>query len=268
MLGGGWCDVCAVDNVFTMIDNMIWKTALTKIGSDGRETIRGYDLQELIAKKSFVEVIFLLLKGVLPTDSETTMLNALFTAAIDHGVGAPSATVARTVASTGNSLHTALSAGVLALGELHGGAIEGASKFFIESKNVADLKDYLQELKNKKIRVSGFGHKVLTRDLRCDSLLSLAKQTGFYKDYCSLAIEVEKTLGEISSKKLPLNIDGAMAAIILDMGFDAELAKGFFLIARVPGLVAHIYEETKNREGLRRIDETAIAYEGEEQRSL
>lgn len=247
---------------------MIWKTSLTKIGSDGREVVRGYDLPELIVQKSFVEVIFLLLKGVLPDQKETTMMNALLTAAIDHGVGAPSATVARTVASTGNSLHAALAAGILALGEHHGGAIEGAAQFFTENKTHPNIKNLLADLKNKKVRIPGFGHKVLTHDHRSDSLFTIAKQNGFFKDHCLLALEIEKTLAGMSSKKVPLNIDGAMAAIILDMGFGWRIAKGFFLMARVPGLVAHISEEMASGEGIKRIEESEIEYQGDEKRSL
>ena len=66
----------------------------------------------------------------------------------------------------------------------------------------------------------------------------------------------------VSSKPLPLNVDGAMAAIISDMGFDARCAKGFFIIGRVPGLVAHIFEEMTGEHGLRRLSEDETIYEG------
>ncbi|MDO8490061.1 MAG: citryl-CoA lyase [bacterium] len=238
---------------------MKWKTALTTI-TDGVESIRGQALSDLIQKKSFVEVIYLLWTGKMPTENEIKMLNAFFVACIDHGVGAPSATVARTVVSTGNSTHTALSAGIAALGDLHGGAIEGAAKFFKEhaqEKNVAEL---IKTLKEKKIIIPGFGHKILEKDHRVSALFAIAKETGIYGAHCALAENVEITLNAISSKKLPLNIDGGMAAIILDMGFDVEIAKGFFMVGRVPGLIAHINEERISDKGLRRIDEGDIEY--------
>lgn len=239
---------------------MIWKTALSSI-VDGNEIIRGYSLEDLIKKRSFVEVIFLLWTGKFPTNKEAQMLNALFVACIDHGVGAPSATVARTVASTGNSMHTALAAGVATLGELHGGAIEAAARFFAENfgKNVLTL---LKEMKDKKIRLPGFGHTVLSHDNRADALFEIAKQTGFYGKYSELASEIAAKLNADTKKEIPLNIDGTMAAIILDMGFDAAIARGFFLVGRVPGLVAHIYEEKNSGEGIRRISEEDIVYTG------
>ncbi len=238
---------------------MQWKTSISKI-SDDQEIIRGQNLQELIKNKSFAEVIFLILKGTLPNENENKMTNALLVACIDHGVGAPSATVARTVASTGNSLHTAVSAGIQTLGELHGGAIEGSAKFFQEHVGESDLENLLKGLKEKKVRITGFGHKVLSHDHRADSLFAIAKDTGFFGKHCQFATETEVVLNKISSKPLPLNIDGAMAAIISDMGFDWKIAKGFFIIGRVPGLVAHVFEQLQSGEGIKRVDENEIEY--------
>jgi citryl-CoA lyase len=240
---------------------MQWKTALTQI-TEGGERIRGKKLTALIQQKSFVEVIALLWTGLLPNAKQTKMLNALFVAAIDHGVGAPSATVARTVVSTGNSLHTAVSAGVQALGELHGGAIEGAGHFFEAYIHERDLAGLAKRLKDAKVRVPGYGHKVLAVDERAKILLAMAKKTGFYKQHCALAVAFGKELQALASKPLPLNIDGAMAAIILDMGYPAELAKGFFLVGRLPGLVAHAHEQATSGEGLKRLDESEIEYTG------
>lgn len=249
-----------------ILNNMQWKTALTKIEEDG-EMIRGYKVIDLIGQKSFVETIILLWTGRLPSKNEMVMLNALFTASIDHGAGAPSATVARTVASTGNSLHTAVAAGVMALGDLHGGAIEGAAAFF--QKNVSENVDALaKQLKQDKVRVPGFGHKVLSVDKRSQKLFAVAKETGFYKEHCAFAEAFEIGLNKVSSKKLPINIDGAMAAIIADMGYDARLAKGFFMVGRLPGLVAHAYEQMMSGEGIKRVDESDIEYAGESGKKL
>lgn len=245
---------------------MKWKTSLSQL-DDGKEKIRGYDLTDLVEKSTFVDSIFLLWIGRLPSKNESRMLNALFTSCIDHGVGASSTTVARTVASTGNSLHTALAAGITALGELHGGAIEGSALFLKEHED-EDASDLAKSTSEKKIRIPGFGHKVLDHDARADVLFRVAKETGFYLEHCVFA---EKLAGELvtsAGKKIPLNIDGAMAAIILDMGIDPRLAKGFFLAGRVPGLIAHIYEEKASGAGLRRISEDEIEYTGEVGRQI
>ena len=246
---------------------MEWKTAISHV-NNGEEIIRGYKLKELIKQKTFVETIFLILKGELPNNKETRMVNALFTSAIDHGIGVASAMTVRNVASTGNSLHVALASGILAMGELHGSAIEGAAKFFQENINEKDISNLVKKIKKQKIRIPGYGHKVLAIDLRSKTLFEIAKETGFYQQHCQLAERVEKELNKISSKKLPLNIDGAMGAIISDMGFDWKMAKGFFIIGRVPGLVAHIYEEMTFEQGLRRLNEDEAIYIGKEERKL
>jgi citryl-CoA lyase len=246
---------------------MQWKTAISYV-TDGKEIIRGYNLQDLIQKKTFVEVIFLILKGELPNEKETKMMNALFTAAIDHGIGVSSAMTARTVVSTGNSLHTALAAGILSMGKLHGSAIEDAARFFQENINEADILDLVKKLKDKKVRLPGYGHKILSIDPRSQTLFVVAKETGFYGKHSELAVKVGEELNKISSKKLPLNVDGAMGAIMSDMGFDWRIAKGFFIIGRVPGLVAHVYEEMMSKHGLRRLTEEEAEYIGPEERKL
>ncbi len=223
------------------------KTAISNI-SDNKETIRGYDLSELIKNKSFVETIFLVLKGNLPSEPEARMLNALFTAAIDHGVGTASTIASRTAASAGNSMQSALAEGILAMDKLHGGATEEAAKFFVENVHEKNIAELVKSLKEQKIRLPGFGHRVLTHDYRTDTIFSMAKETGFYGQHCAFAEAVGVELNKISSKPLPLNIDGAIGAIILDMGFPWQMATGFFIIARVPGLVAHIYEEIMSKE--------------------
>jgi citryl-CoA lyase len=76
-----------------------------------------------------------------------------------------------------------------------------------------------------------------------ESIFEIAKELGFFGDYCRFALEVEKAIEEIKGKKLVLNVDGAIAAIVSQMGFDWRLGKGFFIIGRIPGLVAHVYEE-------------------------
>lgn len=246
---------------------MEWKTSISHI-KDGQEIIRGYNLGDLIANVSFVETIYLILRGKLPNKNEITMLNALFTSAIDHGVGVSSAITARTVISTGNSMHTAIAAGILAMGKLHGSAIEGSAKFLQDNINNDDLKTLVVKCKKEHVRIPGYGHKILKDDHRASVVFRVAKKNNFYKEHCKLAEKIYTELNKTSSKHLPLNIDGAMGAIISDMGFDWRMAKGFFIIGRVPGLVAHTYEELIGSGGLRRLSEDDVEYTGEENKNL
>lgn len=241
---------------------MKWKTAITNV-NDGHEVIRGLSQDKLALEKSFSEVIFLVLKGELPTEKEAKMINAMLVEMVDHGPGAASALTARIVASTSTTLHSSVAAGILALGgSRHGGALGSAAKFFAENIGTDDLPGLLAGLKSKKIFVPGFGHKVLKVDNRAETLLEVAKENGFLGKYSEFAIKVKEELNKTSSKPLPLNMDGANAAIFLDMGFSQKLIDGFFIIARTVGLVAHSVEEMESDEGLRRLDEKDIEYVG------
>jgi citrate synthase len=69
-------------------------------------------------------------------------------------------------------------------------------------------------------------------------------------------------------KALPINVDGAIGAILADLGFEPEVMNGLFMIARVPGLIAHVREEQVRMKPMRRISPTDHAYDGPDARSL
>lgn len=241
---------------------MHFKTSITNVQRDGTEIIRGQELGNLVNNHSFVETIYLLLKGEMPTKNQARMLDAILTSVIDHGPAVASALAARISASAKNTLHSSVAAGLLGLGDRHGVVIEPAMKFFSEHIDEVDLLGLLQKMKEQKKYAPGFGHKIFEVDPRTERLFSIAKETSIYGKYCAYAQKVEETLNSISSKKLPLNADGAIAAILCDMGFDSRVGNGIFVIARVPGLIAHIVEEIKNDEGIRRLEPEDIEYIG------
>ena len=241
---------------------MHFKTSITNVQRDGTEIIRGQELGDLVHNHSFVETIYLLLKGEMPTKNQARMLDAILTSVIDHGPAVASALCARISASAKNTLHSSVAAGLLGLGDRHGVVIEPAMKFFSEHIEEADLLGLLTKMKEQKKYAPGFGHKIFEVDPRSERLFGIARETAVYGKYCEFAQKVEATLNSISSKKLPLNADGAIAAILCDMGFDARVGNGIFVIARVPGLVAHIVEEVTSDEGIRRIEPEDIEYIG------
>ncbi len=241
---------------------MKYTTSITNIQADGTEIIRGYPLTELATQQSFAEVIFLLTRGVLPTVNEAKMFNTILVMAIDHGPGTVSAQNARVAASSKTSIQAAVASGILAMGDRHGGAVGNAAQFFKEHKNVNDVSVLVTKLKEQNIRLPGFGHAVLSVDQRSKALFAMARDTHSFGEHCAFALALEKALQELSSKPVPLNIDGAMAAILLDLDFRPEITTGIFIIARVPGLVAQVAEEMENDVGLRRIASDSIEYTG------
>ncbi len=239
---------------------MQWKTALTKI-ENNKTLVHGQPLEELVKEKTFVEIIWFLFKSAWPNPAETKLLNTMFGLIIDHGVGTASAMTARMTASAGVSIQAAIAAGILALGEKHGGAIEGAMKMLQSVSEGADVAEFVKSANMSKKHLPGFGHRVLSHDARVDILFTAAKEAGHHGKYCLLAERIAVELAKQSSKLIPLNIDGAMAAVLLEIGIEPEIANGFFLIGRIPGLLAQIAEELKQNNGLRRLDESEIMYE-------
>lgn len=238
------------------------KTSITNITAEGKEIIRGKELEQLIEQNTFSETIFLLFFKRLPNENEKRMWDALLVAAIDHGPAVTSAMTARISASAKNSTHTSLAAGILGFGERHGLAIEPAMKFFQEHSDDSDIASTLKQMKEQKKYAPGFGHKILKNDSRVEKLFEVAEKSGFRGKYCEFALKVHEELNKISSKPLPINIDGGMAAILCDMGVDYRLAQAIFLTARVPGLLAHIYEESTQGEGIYRLEEDEVEFLG------
>ena len=248
-----------------------WRTAITQ--HVGHETyIRGYRLLDLVGNLSFTQAIYLILKGELPAEKESKMMEAMLVSVIDHGIAPPSAIAARAVASGGNSLNVGVAAGVLAFGSAHGGALEDAMRFLQEGvKSGRSVEEVVKEYLENKKPIPGYGHRYYKDfDPRTKRLMDIAKELGFYGPHCKFAEDVEEEISRQKGKKLVLNVDGAIAAIASEMGFDWRLGKGFFIIGRVPGLVAHVYEElTTEKPFSKRLDEeTEVEYTGLPPREL
>lgn len=247
-----------------MVGDKKWKTKIAG-QAGGKTVVRGHELTKLIEEVDFVSAIWLLLRATLPKKNEERMLQAIFVSSVEHGLGPPSTTVARIVASTGNSINTAVAAGISAIGEFHGGAGEKAAEIFkeaLENHKEIDLaaKSLVEEIAKSGQRMPGYGHMVYSVDPRTQTLLKIAKKEGFFGQYVLLALAVEKELQKRTGKVLPLNIDGIQAALLLELGFDPGLAKGIFIIGRTPGLVAHIFEEQTQEKPYRRLEESEIEY--------
>ena len=242
-----------------------WKTSIAGI-IDGEGHMHGYKTTDLIDKVSFTDAIWLELNGELPTDKERAMLDSILISTIDNGMGPPSVTNARNSASAGNPMQAAVAAGVLGVGESHGGAIEECARL-LQLGLAADK--LVEKVISGGDRIPGFGHKVYKdEDPRATQIFNKAKELGFFGEHCELAKAVEGKLEELKGKKIVINVDGAIAAVISDMGFDYRLGKGFFLIGRVVGLVAHVFEEWVREKPFRRVPDEEIEYDGPAPRKL
>ncbi len=239
-----------------------WKTEISGQVND-ELIIHGYKLTDMIGKLNFTQAIFLILQGKLPSKKEELIFNTILVATIDHGIGTPSTTVARTVRSCGNTLNTSIAAGVLAQGDLHGGAVEKSmemiKKAIDESKTPKEV--VADALKNKKL-LYGFGHKICKgSDPRTVAILEVLKKQKAINKHVSCAVEMEKEIEKQKGIKIPLNIDGIIAAVALDLGFEHEMGKVLFIIPRIAGLASHCIEEAKQKT-LRRLSPEEYEYIG------
>lgn len=244
-----------------------WRTAITD-HVNHEPYLRGYRLVDLVGRHSFAEVAYLTLKGELPTPAQARMLDAMLVAVIDHGIAVPSVVADRVVISGGNPLHVGVAAGILTFGEAHGGAIETAARILQETAaqegDVADLaQERVAQARAQKERLAGFGHRYYKEaDPRTARMFTIAREEQFYGRHCALAEAMAAELKAQTGRSLVLNVDGAIAAIISDMGFDWRLGKGFFIMGRVVGLIAHGFEELTRERPFRRLSADEIAYDG------
>ena len=255
-----------------------WHSSLTEI-SPNKILIRGYPLDEMMGRLGFAEAVYLLLMGELPTPAIGRMLNAVLVSSVDHGVTPPSTLAARNVATSGAPLKDCVAAGILAFGPHHGGDIESCMLFLDRGLSLVRGGLTVQQAADTIVAESaaanevppGFGHRFHTRDPRAARLFQMALELELEGEHVRLIRACERALDtytERFERPLPVNVDGAIAAISADLGFAYELGNAIFLISRLPGLIAHAHEERTRQAPMRQIDPKDNDYDGAQQRRL
>src|ERR1700761_3737087 len=98
-----------------------WRTSIIDI-HPGSIRVRGYPIQDLIGNISFPQMIWMMLRGELPSDAQAGLLEAALVASVDHGPQAPSIAISRMATSCGLPLNGAMASAINALDGGHGGA--------------------------------------------------------------------------------------------------------------------------------------------------
>ncbi|MFZ3109401.1 MAG: citryl-CoA lyase [Rectinemataceae bacterium] len=251
-------------------------TAISGMDSKG-VLIRGYSLTELMAEASFAEVLYLVLRGELPDRKTARMIDAILVSAVDHGLNAPSIHIARASASCGVPLATAVAAGIASIGTNHGGAGEACARFLQEAivshpvGTSEERSDSLLESIAEKLvanalesgrNLPGYGHRVYKEiDPRSAALFELAKELGLHGDHSRLALHVAEAIYSRKGKRLALNVDGAQAAVLSDLGFPWKQVQTLFIVGRSLGLCAHAAEELESAVPLGYISSAPVAAE-------
>ncbi len=262
-----------------------WRTKIIQSGKN-KLMMRGYPVEELIGNISYGELVYLLLMGELPSRVKGKLLEATLVAGADHGIPAPSVAVSRIAATCGIPLNCCVATGMNLLGDIHGGAAEQLMRILYElngrvekkrEKAETVIQKTCEEFKGRKAFIPGFGHPVHDDDPRVRRLFGLieeARQKGEVGgQYMEMARLMERTLKDLYQRTIPINIDGACAAVQCELGLPWQSAKGLFCLSRGVGLVAESLEEFLQGSRLKspmpmKLWEEELLYEGPEEREL
>jgi citrate synthase len=245
-----------------MMSKPFWRTSLSAV-EPNKILIRGYRVEDLMARCSFGDIIYLTFKGDLPDGNQGRMIEMIVVSSTDHSLLAPSIDATRFVASGGVPLQASVAAGIISLGDHHGGAIEQCAQLLQEAVKAGETAaSIVARFRSRKQRVPGFGHPWHDRDPRTIALIAKAKEWKIATSHLAL---IESIAAEL---KIPPNIDGVISGIISDMEIPWQYGRAFFIIPRVVGLAAHAVEETTRERPFRVIDLNDIEYDGPKERNL
>lgn len=229
-----------------------WRTGIIDM-EPGRIAIRGEPIEDLINDLTFVEMVWLMLRGERPQPGQARLLEAALVSAVDHGPQSPAIAASRMAVTCGLAINNALAVGVNMLGDVHGGAGAQAVMLFEAVAEAGGIKAVPEVLDKWRAEngpfVPGFGHRFhKPEDPRAPVLLAKVDEAAAAGvcsgDISAIAKAVQAHLIEEKGKPIPINIDGATAVIFAELGFDASLARGLFCLSRSVGLLAHSHEQS------------------------
>ena len=234
----------------------------------------------MMGRLSFADAVYLLLMGELPTPAIGRMLNAVLVSSLDHGVTPPSTLAARNVATSGAPLKDCVGGrhpGVRSASRRRHRVVHAVSRRGPDAGPRPDARCSRRPRRSSTSACAsdeappGFGHRFHTRDPRAARLFQMALELELEGEHVRLIRAVERALDARRSefgRALPVNVDGAIAAICADLGFAYELGNAIFLISRLPGLIAHAHEERSRQPPMRQIDPKDHDYDGSRERRL
>jgi citrate synthase len=211
-------------------------------------TIRGRNLAtELMGQVTFTELAFFLTAARMPTPGETRLFDAALVALADHGL-TPSVLAARlTWTGATESLQGSVAAGLLGAGNVFLGVVEDTARF-LAAILTDDSADGAERAVQAEIaagrRIPGLGHPVhKAEDPRTPRLYAIAAEAGIPTPHLDLLRTVAEVHAAATGRHLPINGAGVAGAAYADLGFPPTIVRGFALLARTAGLVAHLAEE-------------------------
>jgi citrate synthase len=244
-----------------------WSTDIIDI-HPGYIGIRGFPIEQLIGRLSFPQMIWLMLRGEVPTPEQASLLEAAMVASVDHGPQAPSIAISRMSVTCGLPLNGAMASAINVLDDVHGGAGQQCMELYAEIDQTLTAAGFTADTeldpaetvraaatvwagwKERGVRYApGFGHRFHPLDPRAPRLLGLvddlAVQGAVSGRFAAIGRAVEVAISAGRSRRVPMNIDGATAVIYSELGFEPALGRGIFILSRSVGILAHAWEQTQ-----------------------
>lgn len=242
-----------------------------------RITVRGRDLcEEVIGKTDFTSYFWFLVTGAQPTPVQRLFADAVLTAIAEHGL-VPSVVAARmTFAAAPEAFQGAVAAGLLGCGSVVLGSAENCGRFIAACLETAEREGLsprqaalrgIAALRAEKKSIPGLGHPLHEQgDPRANLLLRMAEEHGVAGPHVEMLHAMRDAAPEALGRSLPINVNGAIPAVMLDVGFPLAALKGLSLLARTASLIAHLQEESERPIGfiLSGKAAAAIEYDGPE----
>ena len=250
-----------------------WETSIAKVEPND-VIVRGERVTELIGHTSYAEMMYLVLTGRHATPGQARVLDGLMISIMDHGIS-PSTTVTRMLASYGVPIQVGIAAGVMTFGDVHGGAGQQLAYHLrdvvqqialqgnVDEEHLREAaRDLVAESRRLRQPLEGFGHPQHDADPRTQILLQLARDEGVHGPYCTLLTYLEEEIKAATGRTISANIDGAAAALLLDLGLDPQFARLMLIAPRTVGLAAHFAEELDQGGAWRFVPGDQVQYTG------
>ena len=218
-----------------------------------RVEVRGHDLcRDLMGRMSFTDYFHLLLTGKEPTVLQREFLDLLLISIAEHGM-MPTNIVARmTLAADPASLQSAVAAGLLGCGPVILGTSELCAHLLCQAQvrvkagesAISVCENLVSAIKSSGGKAPGFGHPVhRPLDPRAERIFQVADERGASGPHVALARQFRDAVEKVWGKPLVMNVSMPIAAVMLDLGFSANMVKAIPLLARTASLLAHLAEE-------------------------